>query len=69
MASGTSSLDAKNYLSNFETKDEALAFLEGYGYDLSDPIQNAEMFTVEISAKPNNEISRKINTAKENTHA
>ena len=44
MASGTSSLDAKNYLSNFKTKKEALAFLEGYGYDLSDPIQNAEMF-------------------------
>lgn len=44
MASGTSSLDAKNYLSNFKTKEEALTFLEGYGYDLTDPIQNAEMF-------------------------
>ncbi|MDP7321339.1 MAG: TIGR04552 family protein [Bacteriovoracaceae bacterium] len=44
MASGTSSLDAKNYLSNFKTREEALNFLEGYGYNLDDPIQNAEMF-------------------------
>ena len=44
MASGTSSLDAKNYLTHFKTKEEAHRFLLGYGYDLSDPIQNAEMF-------------------------
>lgn len=44
MASGTSALDANNYLSNLHSKEEALKFLKGYGYDLSDPIQNAEMF-------------------------
>ena len=44
MASGASSLDAKNYLATFKTKEEAHRFLNGYGYDLSDPIQNAEMF-------------------------
>lgn len=44
MASGTSSLDAKNYLSTFAQKDDALKFLDGYGYDLGNPIQNAEMF-------------------------
>lgn len=44
MASGTSSLDANNYLNKIKTKTEALKFLDGYGYDLSDPIQNAEMF-------------------------
>ncbi|MDH5414339.1 MAG: TIGR04552 family protein [Flavobacteriaceae bacterium] len=44
MANGTSSLDAKNYLWNFDTREHTLKFLEGYGYDISDPIQNAEMF-------------------------
>lgn len=44
MAGGTSSLDAKNYLAHFNDKEDAYAFLKGYGYDLSDPIQNAEMF-------------------------
>jgi uncharacterized protein (TIGR04562 family) len=44
MASGTSSLDAKNYLTNFKTMEEAKLFLEGYGYDTKDPIQSAEMF-------------------------
>lgn len=44
MLSGTSSLDAKNYLSNFKTREEAHLFLEGYGYDMTDPIQNAEIF-------------------------
>ena len=44
MASGTSSLDAKNYLSHFKNREEAYRFLFGYGYDLYDPIENAEMF-------------------------
>ena len=44
MAIGTSSLDADNYLANLKTRDEVYKFLNGYGYDLSDPIQNAEMF-------------------------
>lgn len=44
MASGKSSLDAKNYLNYFKEKEDAYSFLSGYGYDLNDPIQNAEMF-------------------------
>ena len=44
MASGTSSLDATNYLAAFSEREDALKFLNGYGYDLEDPIQNAEMF-------------------------
>ena len=44
MASGTSAIDAKNYLANFESDTEVQAFLRGYGYDLSDPIESAEMF-------------------------
>lgn len=44
MASGTSAIDAKNYLANFESDTEVQAFLKGYGYDLSDPIESAEMF-------------------------
>lgn len=44
MASGTSSLDARNYLSAFSNREDALNFLDGYGYNLEDPIQNAEMF-------------------------
>lgn len=44
MASGTSAIDARNYLANFETDTEVQAFLRGYGYDLSDPIESAEMF-------------------------
>ncbi len=44
MASGASSIDAKNYLKNFKNKDEVIDFLDGYGYDISDPIQAAEMF-------------------------
>lgn len=44
IASGTSSLDASNYLTNIKSKEETYKFLNGYGYDLSDPIQNAEMF-------------------------
>jgi len=44
MAGGTSSLDAKNYLAHFKDKEDASNFLKGYGYDIADPIQNAEMF-------------------------
>lgn len=43
MASGASSLDVDNYLTNLKSKEDAFKFLDGYGYDLSDPIQNAEM--------------------------
>lgn len=41
---GKSSLDAKNYLSNFNQKDYARKFLKGYGFDVNDPVQAAEIF-------------------------
>ena len=41
---GMSSLDAENYLSSFREKENAQKFLEGYGFDISDPVQNAELF-------------------------
>lgn len=44
IASGKSSIDAKNYLAHFKEKDMASRFLEGYGFDVTDPIQNAELF-------------------------
>lgn len=44
MAGGTSSLDANNYFSAFDEKEEALNFLKGYGYDIGNPIESAEMF-------------------------
>ncbi len=44
MAGGTSSLDANNYFSAFDEREEALNFLKGYGYDIGNTIENAEMF-------------------------
>jgi uncharacterized protein (TIGR04562 family) len=44
IASGKSSIDAKNYLSFFDGKDSAAKFLDGYGFDVKDPIQSAELF-------------------------
>lgn len=44
IASGKSSLDAKNYISSFKERENAKGFLEGYGFDTSDPVQNAELF-------------------------
>ena len=44
MASGRSSLDAKNYLGQFHSKSDVTKFLSGYGFDVSDPVQNAELF-------------------------
>lgn len=44
MASGRSAIDANNFLANFREVDDAYGFLMGYGYDVSDPIQNAELF-------------------------
>jgi uncharacterized protein (TIGR04562 family) len=41
---GKSSIDAKNYLTSFVEKDQAYRFLDGYGFDMHDPIQNAELF-------------------------
>lgn len=44
IAGGKSSIDAKNYLANFTEKEMAQKFLEGYGFDIKDPIQSAELF-------------------------
>ena len=41
---GKSSIDAKNYLSSFTQKSDAEKFLEGYGFDINDPVQAAELF-------------------------
>jgi len=44
IAGGISSLDAKNYMSSFQEREQAHQFLLGYGFDINNPIQNAELF-------------------------
>lgn len=44
--SGKSSLDAKNYMNSFSTKEGIKEFLDAYGFDISDPIQEAELFGI-----------------------
>lgn len=46
IAGGTSSLDAKNYLSHFKKEEDAYQFLIGYGFDIKDPVQKAELFGI-----------------------
>ncbi len=46
VCSGKSSLDATNYLTDIDTKDQVANFLYGYGFDISDPIENAELFGI-----------------------
>lgn len=46
IAGGKSSLDAKNYLSHFKDPENAEEFLVGYGFDVSDPVQKAELFGI-----------------------
>ena len=41
---GKSSIDAQKYLSGFSDKGDAERFLAGYGFDVSKPIQAAELF-------------------------
>jgi uncharacterized protein (TIGR04562 family) len=41
---GKSSIDAQHYLSYFDGKKSADKFLAGYGFNISDPIQAAELF-------------------------
>src|SRR5690606_11128231 len=43
---GKSSLDAKNYLGDFNDELHAHDFLKGYGFDISDPVQAAEIFGI-----------------------
>lgn len=44
MLSGKSALDSKRYLGNISSKDNVEDFLQGYGFDVSDPILKAELF-------------------------
>jgi len=46
VCSGKSSLDAKNYLTELYDKDQVTNFLSGYGFDITDPIENAELFGI-----------------------
>ncbi len=44
VCSGQSSLDAKNYLTEMFDRDQVYDFLGGYGFDLKNPVENAELF-------------------------
>ena len=44
VCSGQSSLDAKNYLTEMYDRDQVYDFLGGYGFDLKNPVESAELF-------------------------
>ena len=44
VCSGKSSLDAKNYLTEMWGGDQVHDFLDGYGFDLKNPVESAELF-------------------------
>lgn len=46
VCSGKSSLDATNYLTELSDKDQVAEFLYGYGFDISDPVESAELFGI-----------------------
>lgn len=46
VCSGKSSLDATNYLTELFDKDQVANFLYGYGFDISDPVESAELFGI-----------------------
>lgn len=46
VCSGKSSLDATNYLTELHDKDQVANFLYGYGFDISDPVESAELFGI-----------------------
>lgn len=46
VCSGKSSLDATNYLTELFDKDQVQNFLYGYGFDISDPVESAELFGI-----------------------
>ena len=46
VCSGKSSLDATNYLTELYDKDQVANFLYGYGFDISDPVESAELFGI-----------------------
>jgi uncharacterized protein (TIGR04562 family) len=46
VCSGKSSLDATNYLTELHDKDQVANFLYGYGFDVTDPVETAELFGI-----------------------
>lgn len=46
VCSGKSSLDATNYLTELSEKKQVADFLSGYGFNISDPVENAELFGI-----------------------
>jgi uncharacterized protein (TIGR04562 family) len=46
VCSGRSSLDATNYFAEIEDKTEVANFLHGYGFDITDPVESAELFGI-----------------------
>ncbi len=46
VCSGKSSLDAKNYLTEIYDKNQVTNFLNGYGFNISDPVESAELFGI-----------------------
>lgn len=46
VCSGKSSLDAKNYLTELYDKNQVTNFLGGYGFNITDPVENAELFGI-----------------------
>ena len=46
VCSGKSSLDAKNYLSELYDKNQVTNFLSGYGFNITDPVESAELFGI-----------------------
>ncbi len=46
VCSGKSSLDATNYLTELSEKQQVADFLNGYGFNISDPVESAELFGI-----------------------
>src|SRR5688572_28617662 len=46
VCSGKSSLVATNYLVDLNDRAQVANFLYGYGFDISDPVENAELFGI-----------------------
>lgn len=46
VCSGKSSLDAKNYLTELYDKNQVANFLHGYGFNINDPVESAELFGI-----------------------
>jgi uncharacterized protein (TIGR04562 family) len=46
VCSGKSSLDARNYLTEIYDQDQVNHFLSGYGFDMNNPIESAELFGI-----------------------